>query len=86
MKDNIKNPVKVATRGIITGIEEETIEDTFTGGMVNGKQIKTLIKSMVDEALIDIFKQGRLDTTLVQCVNNLEKLIRFMNARRRQVV
>lgn len=66
MGDKINTTVKAATRPVVTGVVEETVEDVLAVVLVEQNDgIKTWIGNMVENALIDIVKQGRLGNVLV---------------------
>lgn len=56
---NIKTAFQNATRRIITGIAGESIEGAFKVGYGTKKRIKTCIRSVVEDALINIVEQDR---------------------------
>lgn len=77
IEDKIKTAVEVATRCTVTGIVEKTTEDIFkVGHNERMKWMKTPIRNMLEETLIDIVKQGDLEIILGHNVNKLTKYIR----------
>lgn len=80
MEDNIKTAAEVARRHTVTAIMDETIENVFTVGYEQKEGIKTLIKNMVERALIDIVEQVGQNTVSMHKVDRLTKSTCIMDA------
>lgn len=78
-KDNHKPPIKFATISLVYGIVGETIDDAFTVGHDEQKDIMKLTVENIEGALIDSVQKSILAIIFVRSMYKTDKSIHLMD-------